>query len=167
MKGQSFSLPFFEPFVKLTLDLQSIQTDKAVTFFFSVAISEQLNAAPYPCGVHECFLQPLEETACDFMCALLLFPDQLPCQTNYRARPMTVPDQWLCQTNDCACQTNDCARPMTLVFGLGTRLHVCIRTRLENGVLHNRQHFSGAVNSFIDWGKFEGIKMLSCRRALH
>ena len=30
-------------------------------------------------------------------------------------------------------------RPMTVVFGLGTRLCVRMRTTLENGVLRNRQ----------------------------
>ena len=35
---------------------------------------------------------------------------------------------------------------MTLAFGLGTRLRVCMRTRLENGVLRNGQQPDSAVN---------------------
>ena len=52
-------------------------------------------------------------------------------------------------------------RAMTVVFGLGTRLHVRMRTRLENGVLRNGQQLGSAVNSFFDQGKFEAMKMLS------
>ena len=48
-----------------------------------------------------------------------------------------------------------------MVFGLGTRLHVCISTRLENGVLRNGQQSGSAVNSFFDRGKFEAMKTLS------
>ena len=49
-------------------------------------------------------------------------------------------------------------RAMTVVFGLGMRLHVRMRTRLENGVLRNGQQSGSAVNSFFDQGKFEAIK---------
>ena len=53
-----------------------------------------------------------------------------------------------------------------MVFGLGMRLHVCMRTRLENGVLHNGQQSGSAVNSFFDLGKFEAMKMRSgCKGA--
>ena len=48
-----------------------------------------------------------------------------------------------------------------MVFGLGMRLHVCMHTRLENGVLCNGQQLGSAVNSFLDQGKFEAMKMLS------
>ena len=59
-------------------------------------------------------------------------------------------------------------RPMTMVFDLGTRLYsMCMRVKLENGVLLNGQHSGGAVNNFIDLGKFAVIKMLSGRRAQH
>ena len=51
--------------------------------------------------------------------------------------------------------------PMTVVFGLGTRLHVCMCTTFENGVLCNRQQQGRAENSFIDQGKFVAMKMLS------
>ena len=55
---------------------------------------------------------------------------------------------------------------MTVVFGLGMRLHVCMRTRLGNGVLRNQQQSGSAVNSFFDQGKFEAMKMLSgCKGA--
>ena len=50
---------------------------------------------------------------------------------------------------------------MTVVIGLGTRLDVCMRTRLENGVLRNGQQPSSAGNSFFDYSKFEAMKSLS------
>ena len=55
---------------------------------------------------------------------------------------------------------------MIVVFGLGTRLHVRMRTTLENGVLHNGQQSQSVVNGFIniDQGEFEAMKMLSSRR---
>ena len=53
-------------------------------------------------------------------------------------------------------------RPMTVVFGLGTRLHVCMRTRLGNGVLCNRQQSGSAVNILFDQGKFEAMKTSGC-----
>ena len=49
-------------------------------------------------------------------------------------------------------------RPMTVVFGLRTRLHVRMRTTLENGVLHNGQQPSRAENSFIEQGEFRAVK---------
>ena len=39
-------------------------------------------------------------------------------------------------------------RPMTVVFGLGTRLRVRMRTKLENGVLSNGQQPQSVVNGF-------------------
>ena len=39
-------------------------------------------------------------------------------------------------------------RPMSVVFGLGTRLRVRMRTKLENGVLHNGQQPQSVVNGF-------------------
>ena len=50
---------------------------------------------------------------------------------------------------------------MTVVFGLGTRLRVRMRTTLENGVLRNRQKPGRAENSFIDQGEFVAMKTLS------
>ena len=50
---------------------------------------------------------------------------------------------------------------MTVVFGLGTRLRVRMRTTLENGVLRNEQLSCSAVNNFFDQGNFEAMKMLS------
>ena len=38
-----------------------------------------------------------------------------------------------------AARTSVVPRPMSVVFGLGTRLRVRMRTKLENGVLHNGQ----------------------------
>ena len=56
-------------------------------------------------------------------------------------------------------------RPMIVVFGLGTRLHVRMRTKLENGVLRNGQQPQSIVNGIIDQGEFEAMKTLSGRRA--
>ena len=39
-------------------------------------------------------------------------------------------------------------RPMSVVFGLGTRLRMRMRTKLENGVLHNEQLPQSVVNGF-------------------
>ena len=39
-------------------------------------------------------------------------------------------------------------RPMIVVFGLGMRLHVRMHTKLENGVLRNRQQPQSVVNGF-------------------
>ena len=50
---------------------------------------------------------------------------------------------------------------MTVVFGLGTRLHVRMRTTLENGVLCYGQQPGRAENSFIDEGEFVVMKTLS------
>ena len=50
---------------------------------------------------------------------------------------------------------------MTVVFGLGTRLRVRMRTTLENGVLSNGQQPGRAENSFIDQGEFVAMKTLS------
>ena len=52
---------------------------------------------------------------------------------------------------------------MTVVFGLGTRLRVRMRTTFENGVLRNGQQPGSAVNSFIDLGEFGAMKTLSSR----
>ena len=37
---------------------------------------------------------------------------------------------------------------MNVVFGLGMRLRVRMRTKLENGVLHNEQQPQSVVNGF-------------------
>ena len=50
---------------------------------------------------------------------------------------------------------------MTVVFGLGMRLRVCMRTTFENGVLRNGQQPGSVMNSFIDQGKFGVMKTLS------
>ena len=57
--------------------------------------------------------------------------------------------------------------PMTVVFGLGTRLRVRMRTTFENGVLCNGQQPSRAENSFIDQGEFVAMKTLSGCKAPH
>jgi len=40
-------------------------------------------------------------------------------------------------------------RPMSMVFGLGARLRMRMRTRLENGMLYNGQQPGSTVNIFI------------------
>ena len=57
--------------------------------------------------------------------------------------------------------TSHAPRPMTVVFGLGTRLRVRMRTTFENGVLRNGQQPGRAENSFIDQGEFVAMKTLS------
>ena len=52
-----------------------------------------------------------------------------------------------------------------MVFGLGTRLHVRMRTKLENGVLRNDSNHRVLWIAFIDQGEFEAMKTLSGRRA--
>ena len=44
--------------------------------------------------------------------------------------------------------TSLASRPMTMVFGLGTRLHVHMCTQLENGVLSTAQQPQIVVNDF-------------------
>ena len=61
--------------------------------------------------------------------------------------------------------TSHAPRPMTVVFGLGTRLRVRMRTTFENGVQRNGQQPGSAMNSFIDQGKFGAMKALSGRIA--
>ena len=55
---------------------------------------------------------------------------------------------------------------MTVVFGLGTRLRVRMRTTLENGVLRNEQLSGSTVNNIFDQGNFETMKTLSGWEAL-
>ena len=38
---------------------------------------------------------------------------------------------------------------------------MCMRTTLENGVLHNEQPSGSAVSNFFDQGNFEAMKTLS------
>ena len=59
------------------------------------------------------------------------------------------------------CALSVVPRPMNVVFGLGTRLCVRMRTKLENGVLHNEQQPQSVVNGFFDQGEFEAMKTLS------
>ena len=82
-------------------------TKAAGRLFHSIAISNQLNAAPYLRHMPWQLLR--EETA--------------PAVLNSRF--------YVC--------TSLAPRPMTVVFGLGTRLRVRVRTTLENGVLSNGQ----------------------------
>jgi len=57
--------------------------------------------------------------------------------------------------------TSVAPRPMTVVFGLGTRLRVRMRTTFENGVLCNRQPLGRAENGSIDQNEFVAMKTLS------
>ena len=52
-------------------------------------------------------------------------------------------------------------RPNTVVFGLGTRLRVRMRTTLENGVYATDSNRAAAENSFIDQDEFVAMKTLS------
>ena len=56
---------------------------------------------------------------------------------------------------------------MTVVFGLGTRLRVRMRTTLENGVLRNRQQPGRAENSFINQDNVVAMKTLSGCKTPH
>ena len=56
---------------------------------------------------------------------------------------------------------------MTMVFGLGTRLHVHMHTKLQNGVLSNGQQPQSVVNGFVDQGEFEAMKTLKGWEAAH
>ena len=47
----------------------------------------------------------------------------------------------------CVC-TSLVSRAVIVVFSLGTRLHMHMHTRLENGTLRNEQQLGSAVNSF-------------------
>ena len=58
-------------------------------------------------------------------------------------------------------------RLMTVVFGLGTRLHVRMRTTIENGVLRKGLQPGRAENSFIDQGEFVVMKTPSGRKTPH
>ena len=64
-------------------------------------------------------------------------------------------------TRDFTCALVLLPEPNTVVFGLGMRLHVRMRTTIENGVLRNRQQPGRAENSFFDWGEFVAMKTLS------
>ena len=101
------------------------------------AICKQLNAAPYLGGVHSISLGHYYE--------------KRPCQP-YAALV----------NRDC---TSLAPRPMTVVFGLGKRLRVRMRTTFENGALRNGQQPGSAMNSFIDQGEFRATKTLSGRIA--
>ena len=50
---------------------------------------------------------------------------------------------------------------MIVALDLGTRLHVHMRARLENGVLRNEQPTQSVVNGFSDQGEFEAMQTLS------
>ena len=56
-------------------------------------------------------------------------------------------------------------KPMTVVFGMGTRLCARMRKTFENGVLCNGQQPASAVNNFLDQGEFGAMKTLSGRIA--
>ena len=56
---------------------------------------------------------------------------------------------------------------MTVVFGLGMRLLVRMRTTLENGVLRNGQQPGRAENSSIEQCELVAMKTLSGCKAPH
>ena len=53
-----------------------------------------------------------------------------------------------------------------MVFGLGMRLCVHMRTTFKNGVLHNGHQPGSAVSSSINQGELGAMKTLSGRKAL-
>ena len=59
--------------------------------------------------------------------------------------------------------TNLTLRPTIVVFGLGIRLHVRMRTKLEFFVTNSNHRFCEWI--FIDQVEFEAAKTLSGRRA--
>ena len=56
---------------------------------------------------------------------------------------------------------------MTVVFGLGTRLRMRMRTKSKNGVLSNGQQPQCVVNGFVNQGEFEAMKTPSGWEAVH
>ena len=109
-----------------------------------VAICKQLNTAPYLGGEHSISL--------GHYCTTGESRDRASCTLRWSTRRFHV------------C-TSLAPRPMTVVFDLGTRLRVRMRTTFENGVLRNGQPAQpgSAVNSFIDQGEFGAMKTLSGR----
>ena len=105
--------------------------------FHSRAISSQLNAAPY-----------LRHKPWQLLVHVLR-EETVPAVLNSRFR--------VC--------TSHAPRPMTVVFGLGTRLRVRMRTTFENGVLRNGQLPGRAENGFVDQGEFVTMKTLSRYKA--
>ena len=77
---------------------------------------------------------------------------------NYLVQEETVPAALNSRFHMC---TSLAPIPLTVVFGLETRLRVRMCTTLENGVLHNEQQPGRAENSFIDQDKFVAMKTLS------
>ena len=100
-----------------------------------VAICKQLNVAPYLGGVQSVSLGQ--------------YYGKRPCQPH----AALFNPRFTC--------TSLTPRPMTVVIGLGTRLHVRMRTTFENGVLRNGQQPGSAVSNFIDLGEFGAMKTLS------
>ena len=63
-------------------------------------------------------------------------------------REETVPISWLVILQFHVC-TSLAPRPMTVAFGLGTRVRVRMRTTLQNGVLRNGQQPGRAMKAFL------------------
>ena len=64
----------------------------------------------------------------------------------------------------CQPVTSVVPRLTILIFGLGTRLLVRMRTKLQNGVLRNGQQPLSVVNGFTDQGEVEAMKTpIGCR----
>ena len=68
----------------------------------------------------------------------------------------------VCVVNSRFCLCTSLVPRLTIVaFDLGTRLHVRMRTKVENGILRNGQPTQSVVNGFSDRGEFEAMKTLS------
>ena len=102
--------------------------------FHSIAISSQLNAAPY-----------LRHKPLQLLVHVL--------------REETVPAVLNSRFHVC---TSHAPGPMTVVFGLGTRLRVRMRTTFENGVLRNGQQPSIGVRGVNQrWNKLDSSMLKS------
>ena len=82
----------------------------------------------------------------------------------YRKRP--VPAVRVVNSRFRLC-TSLVPRSTIVAFDLGTKLHVRMRTKLENGVLRNGLPQQSVVNGFLDQGKVGAMKMLSDWEAAH
>ena len=76
---------------------------------------------------------------------------------NLALREETVPAERMVNSRFSLC-TSLVPRPMGVVFDLGTSIHVRMRTKLENGILYNRQQLQ-----CVGFGSVEAMKMLSIR----
>ena len=81
-------------------------------------------------------------------------------------RPISQQDK-VCAWRQCARKLSMILKLMTMVTGLGMRLHVCMR-RLENDVLRNRQQLGSALIHYLwcheqlSWSCWVVVKLHAC-----